>query len=144
MSHPLLKSCLGALSRAGSDAAVRDVLQEYRRELLSNPEIVAELAAVVAAAREVQDISAELMVLETLIEEARMDRENAGAFGAAFLSALDDAIARLAGKGGITDAGTFLLGRCYVRAGLEPPGHLRQSGAAEAGGSAAPGDLPDL
>ncbi len=144
MSHPLLKSCLDALSRTGSGAAARDVLQGHRRELLANPEIGAELAAVVAAARETEDLSAELKVLEVLTEEARMDRETDGAFGSAFLSALDDAIARLAGKGGITDAGTFLLGRCYVRAGLEPPGRLRQSGAAEAGGSAAPGDLPDL
>ncbi len=145
MSHPLLKSGLDALSQAGSDTAARGVLQGHRRELISNPEIGAELAAVVAVAREAQDISAELMALEVLIEEARMDRENEGAFGAAFLSALDDAIARLAGKGEITEAGIFLLGRCFVRAGLEAPGHLRQSGAAEARDyPATPGDLPDL
>ena len=144
MSHPLLKSCLDALSRARSDEAAWSVLQGHRRELLSNPEIGAELAAIVAAAREAEDISAELMVLEALIEGARMDRENAGTLGAAFLAALGDAIARLVGKGEITGAGTFLLGRCYVRADLEAPEHLRWFVAAEGRDSAALGDLPDL
>ncbi len=145
MSHPLLKSCLDALSRTGSGEAAWSVVQGHRRKLLSNPEIGAELAAIVAAAREAKDIPAELMVLEALIEQARMDRENAGTHGAAFLSALDDAIARLVGKGEITGAGTFLLGGCYIRAGLAAPGHLRRSGAAEERDySATPGDLPDL
>ena len=145
MSHPLLKSCLDALSRTGSGEAAWSVVQGHRRKLLSNPEIGAELAAIVAAAREAKDIPAELMVLEALIEQARMDRENAGTHGAAFLSALDDAIARLVGKGEITGAGTFLLGGCYIRAGLAAPGHLRRSGAAEERDySAMPGDLPDL
>ncbi len=144
MSHPLLKSCLDALSRARSDEAAWSVLQGHRRDLLSNLEIGAELAAIVAAAREAEDISAELMVLEALIEGARMDRENAGTLGAAFLAALGDAIARLVGKGEITGAGTFLLGRCYVRADLEAPEHLRWFVAAEGRDSAALGDLPDL
>jgi len=144
MSHPLLKSCLDALSRAGSDEEAWSVLQGHRRKLLPNPEIGSELAAIVAAAREAEDIPAELMLLEALIEEARMARENARTDGVAFLSALDDAIARFVGKGEITAAGTFLLGRCYVRAGLEAPGHLRRSGAVEMRDSETPGDLPDL
>ena len=144
MSHPLLKSLLDALSQAGSGAAARGVLQEPLRKLLATPETGAELAAIVAAAREAEDFSAEVKVLEMLTEEARMDRENDGAFGAAFFSALEDAIARLAGTGAITETGTFLLGRCYVRAGLAAPGRLRQSGAVGERDFALPGDLPDL
>ncbi len=71
MSHPLLKSCLDALSRAGSDEAAWSVVQGHRRALLSNAKIGAELAAIVAAAREAEDIPAELMVLEALIEQTR-------------------------------------------------------------------------
>jgi hypothetical protein len=144
MSNPLLNTCLDALSRAGSDEAAWPIVRRYGRDLVADPKAGAELAAMVAGSSDGEDVPAELMLLEAVIEEARMDRENAGTWGAACLSTLDDAIARLGSEGDITEAGTYLLGRCYVRAGLEAPTALKRSRAAGGTESVAQGRPPQL
>jgi len=144
MAHSLVKACLDALSAAESDEAAWKVVRRYRRDLIADPTIGVELAAMVADTDDVQYLTAELMLLETVIEEAQMNRENAGSRGAAFLSTLDGAIARLGSNGAITDVGTYLLGRCYVRAGVEAPKHLKRTGATEGTETATSADLPDL
>jgi hypothetical protein len=144
MAHPLVKTCLKALAGAGSDEAAWNILRKHRHDLIADPKTGAELAAMVAGTDDAENLTSELMLLETVIEEAQMDRENAGSRGAAFLSKLDDAIARLGSKGAITEVGSYLLGRCYVRAGVEAPTHLKRPGVAKGTGSATLADLPDL
>jgi yecA family protein len=144
MSHSCLNSCLAALSAAGSDESVWRVLRSEGARLVRDPKAGIELASRVAAAPKTADKDAEFMLLETVIEQARMDTENGGSQGSAFLAALDDAITHLCDQGGISRAGTFHLGRCYVRAGLQPPKRLQRSGAAEMARMLDPGEFADI
>lgn len=144
MRHPVLQGYLQALSRAQADEEKRRLFQRYRRELLRHPEIGAELVAVIAHARDGDEVADALEVLEMLIGEARMDRENGGAYGPAFLSALEHAIEGSAGNGAITEAGSLLLARGYVRGGLEVPQRLRRSVPASERGPSTAGEDPDL
>lgn len=144
MPHPVLQSCLAALSNAGNEEKAWHVLQERRRDLLRHPEIGAELADVLAAVQRAEDVHAELMILEYLVEQARMDAENGGAAGPAFFAAMDGALSRLSENGKLTSPGAFLLGGCFVRAGLQAPPQLQAAGATGAASAQEAAEAPDL
>lgn len=147
MTHALLENCLTEVSHAWSGIAARAALEARCLTLVRHPEIGAELVERTAAARDLEDVSAETMVLEAVCEEARIDRDNGGAQGAAFLSALEETIAGLSARGAITAAGTLLLGRCWFRAGLDVPPKLQALGAAAGErlhDEAALAEIPDI
>ncbi len=114
------------------------------RALLQHPEAAAELARRIIAAEDAEDVPAELLLLEALLDGARIDAEGRGSKGPAVLDAAERSIGRRAGEAG---PGLALLGRCYVRASLRPPERLknsvREASIAASTGAAVP-DLDDL
>lgn len=112
--------------------------------LLQHPKAAAELARRIIAAEDAEDVITELLVLEALLDGARIDAEGRGNKGPALLDAVERSIE---GRVGESRPGLSLLGRCYVRASLKPPERLktsvREASIAASAGAAVP-DLDDL
>lgn len=122
----LLTNFLNEVSAAEDEDARWGALSVSSHWLLQRPEIAVELAQLVSAMESVDEGTVGLLALETLLDSARIDAENRGARGPAVLDALESFIA---GGGDMTDLGISLLGRCYIRAGLQPPAPLIRSGS---------------
>lgn len=117
-----------------------EVLQEMidadREALLTSPEIARDLVQEVASSDDMGP-TPQSVVLEALINEARMDGENGGAFGERFLANLGEAVAAEAQGGGTDPIGLLALANCYTRAGVAVPAVLMDMMSDEAG------DMPD-
>jgi yecA family protein len=139
-----LRRCLEEVSGASDDDERWDAVAASSRVLLQHPETGAELARRIIAAEDIDDVPTELLLLEALLDGARIDAEGRGSKGPAVLDAIERSIDRRAGE---ARPGLALLGRCYVRASLKPPERLKMSvrdAAMAAGAEAALRDLDDL
>jgi len=143
MTHPLLQSCLSALAQTRTEEDARLALESVARDLLRRPENGFDLAFSIGINEEPNDKAPELIALEYLMTEARMNIENQNAQGAPFLQAIEDAILRLSSEHHITFKGTVALGRCYVRADLPVPNSL-QARHSEPDAIIGSENLPDL
>lgn len=137
----LLTNFLNEVSAAEDEDARWGALTASSHWLLQRPEIVVELAQLVSAMESADEVSVGLLALETLLDSARIDAENRGVRGPAVLDVLERFIAS---NGGMTDLGISLLGRCYIRAGLQPPECLIRSGSDILHAADASSVLPNL
>jgi hypothetical protein len=109
-------------SLEGSDL-LQEMINANREVLLTSPEIARDLVREVAASDDLEP-TPQALVLEALINEARMDGENGGASGERFLSNLREAVAADVHDGGVGPIGLLALAHCYSGAGVEVPGIL--------------------
>ena len=108
------------------------------------PELGAELADLIVRAVGVDDDYIQQqqcsVALAAILMEACMDRDNGGAVGPAFLSAVESGLGEaLSSNDGNVDAvGLMALARCYHQSGLTTPAMLT-----EAVGQVAANEMPD-
>ena len=119
----LLQACLDELDGVDDFLARRELAAERAPVLLGRPDIASELAARLARTADVEG-SAPLDLFGVLVEQAQLDAENRGRFGAPFLAEARGAIDTLADAGDLPDEAALGLARAFVRAGLEAPGCL--------------------
>jgi yecA family protein len=120
---PLVTSMLAEVERTGLKSSLRDRIVADRASLMQSVDVpTTVLEALVAHSGD--DWPPAAQVLELLIDDARMDAENEGAFGARFLSSLESAISKLIEEGQLTSVAGSLLARCYGRANVPVPERL--------------------
>ena len=101
-------------------------MTENRPALLGTPGVASEVIGCLADVTNAE-LDRRLALLEVLIDEARMDKENRGRFGERFLSEAHDAIDALAGADNLDEGTAVLLAHAFARANLEAPGSLGSS-----------------
>lgn len=94
------------------------------RRLLSEDGIAADLVEIILSTKKGEAGEAEGVLLDRLLDEARMDSENGGGRGHLFLEAVDAAIREALDRGTVTFLGVSTLGRGFARAGLPAPDAL--------------------
>jgi hypothetical protein len=94
----VLRRCLEEVSGASNDDERWDAVAASSRVLLQHPEAAAELARRIIAAEDAEDVPTELLLLEALLDGARIDAEGRGTRGPAVLDAIERAIDRRAGE----------------------------------------------
>ena len=101
-------------------------MADRRQALLGTPGIASEVIGCLGDVTDAE-LDRRLALLEILIDEARMDKENRGRFGERFLSEAHHAIDALAEADNLDEGTAVLLAHAYARANLEAPGSLGSS-----------------
>lgn len=94
------------------------------RQLLDEDGVASDLVGLILSAKEgkaMKATKAEGVLLDRLLDEARMDSENGGGRGSVFLKAVDAAIHDALDRGAVTFLGVTILGGGFARAGLPAP-----------------------
>ena len=116
----ILLTCLKEARRAQSAAELRAVALDNRGPLLGSPDVAVGLIEAVAGTDHTE-LSVEADLLQVLIEEARIDRENGGMLGDGFLAKVEGAIAAIVAKGTMDPAAVVTLARCHTWSGVDVP-----------------------
>ncbi|MCY4547973.1 MAG: hypothetical protein OXC28_06375, partial [Defluviicoccus sp.] len=116
----LLQVCLDELDGVDDLLARRELAAERAPVLLGRPGIASRLATRIARTADAEG-NAPLDLFGVLVEQAQLDAENRGRFGAPFLAEARGAIDTLAAGGDLPDEAALGLARAFVRAGLEAP-----------------------
>ena len=108
----LIQTCLDDLERSDDAGATRQIVADRRQALLGTPGIA---SGVIGCLGDVTDAEMDrrLALLEVLIDEARMDKENRGRFGERFLSEAHEAIDALAEADNLDEGTAVLLAQAY-------------------------------
>lgn len=132
MLSPSVKTTLAALAKASDPKTHAAELQRFGRALLERPDDAAGLLAQMAgsAAGAGEDEGRMSQLLSTVLDEARMARENGQRRGALFIDALEAQLGELVASDALTLKGSLAVSGTWVRAGLSPPAILaaRQDG----------------
>ncbi|MGR3738084.1 MAG: hypothetical protein ACU0B9_05680, partial [Limimaricola soesokkakensis] len=132
MLSPSVKTTLAALAKASDPKTHAAELQRFGRALLERPDDAAGLLAQMAcsAAGAGEDEGRMSQLLSTVLDEARMARENGQRRGALFIDALEAQLGELVASDALTLKGSLAVSGIWVRAGLSPPAILaaRQDG----------------
>ena len=122
----LIQTCLDDLERSDDAGATRQIVADRRQALLGTPGVAAEVIGCLGDVTNAE-LDRRLALLEVLIDEARMDKENRGRFGERFLSEAHHAIDALAEADNLDEGTAVLLAHAYACANLEAPGSLGSS-----------------
>lgn len=106
------------LERAATDAERRALLQGVLRDVISEPGLLHELVGVFARDPESESLA---VLLESVLDGARMMRENGERPGQAILSAADEALRGMLSEREPGMAVRIALSRIHVRAGVPVP-----------------------
>jgi len=139
----LLQVCLDELDGVDDLLARRELAAERAPVLLGRPGIASRLATRIARTADAEG-NAPLDLFGVLVEQAQLDAENRGRFGAPFLAEARGAIDTLAAGGDLPDEAALGLARAFVRAGLEAPECLFPIFAGEPGTGQALAAFPGL
>lgn len=120
-----LQQLLDRIRDAESFQELDQALAGVLPTLLGAVEATEALVTTVGTAED-PDPLPERILLERLIDEARMDRENEGSRSQPFFAALEKAIDRLDDEGRLSAEGTFALGQCFAKTGLPVPDRLME------------------
>ncbi|WP_432256549.1 hypothetical protein [Limimaricola sp. AA108-03] len=132
MLSPSVKTMLAALAQASDPKTHAAELQRSGRALLERPYdaagLLAQMAGRATAVGEDEERMSQL--LSTVLDEARMARENGQRRGALFIDALEAQLGELVASDALTLKGSLAVSGIWVRAGLTPPAILaaRQDG----------------
>jgi yecA family protein len=119
----LVTAMLAEAERSGVKNSLRDQIAANRSSLMRSVEVpVALMGALVEHSSDEWPPAAH--VLELLIDDARMDVENEGAFGEGFLKMLENAISGMLDEGQLTSVAATSLIRCYGHADVQVPARL--------------------
>ena len=118
--NSILLTCLKEVRRANSAAELRAIALDNRDPLLGSPDVAAGLVQAVAGADHTE-LSVEADLLQVLIEEARIDRENGGALGDGFLIKVEGQIAAMVAEGTMDSDTVVALARCHTWSGVDVP-----------------------
>ena len=119
-NRPLVTSIVAEVERSGLTSSLRDQIAANRFTLMQSADVpTALLEALLAHSGDEWPAAAD--VLELLIDDARMDAENEGAFGIGFLGSLETAVSQLLDEGKLTSVAAASLARCYGRANVQVP-----------------------
>ena len=94
------------------------------RRLLDEHGTASDLVGTILSIKDGEADEAESVLLDRLLDEARIDHENGGGRGHLFLKAVDAAIQEAFDSGTVTFLGVTILGRGFARAGLPAPDAL--------------------
>ncbi|MGR3590501.1 MAG: hypothetical protein ACU0BO_00830, partial [Limimaricola soesokkakensis] len=121
-----VKTMLAALAKASDPNTHAAELQRFGRALLERPDDAAGLLAQMAgsAAGAGEDGERMSQLLSTVLDEARMARENGQRRGALFIDALEAQLGELVASDALTLKGSLAVSGTWVRAGLTPPAIL--------------------
>jgi yecA family protein len=120
---PFVTAMLAEAERSGVKNSLRDQIAANRSFLMRSVDVpIALVAALLKHSGDEWPPAAH--VLELLIDDARMDAENEGAFGAEFLQMLENAISSMLDDGQLTSVAATALIRCYGHANVQVPAHL--------------------
>jgi hypothetical protein len=119
----LATSLVTEVEHSGLNSQLRDRIVANRAALMRSADLPTALV------RALVDYSGDewppaAHVLELLIDDARMDAENEGAFGTGFLDMLESAICSIIDEGKLTSAAALSLMRCYAHANVDVPAQL--------------------
>ncbi|WP_370160378.1 UPF0149 family protein [Limimaricola soesokkakensis] len=135
MLPPSVTTMLAALAQASDPTALAAELKRFGRVLLERPDDAAALLAQMAGSTSTGD-DEECMshLLSTVLDEARLARENGQRQGALFIEGLEARIGDLVASNDLSLRGSLAVSGTWVRAGLTPPDILaaRQDAFTEA------------
>ncbi|MGR3592204.1 MAG: UPF0149 family protein [Limimaricola soesokkakensis] len=126
---------LTALAQASEPTALAAELKRFGRVLLERPDDAAALLAQMAGSTTTGDEEERMShLLSTVLDEARLARENGQRQGALFIEGLEAQIGDLVTSNDLSLRGSLAVSGTWVRAGLTPPDILaaRQDAFTEA------------
>ncbi|WP_131505577.1 hypothetical protein, partial [Limimaricola cinnabarinus] len=116
---------LVALAQAPDPRAHAAELKRISRALLERPEdaaaLLAQMAGSTTAGHDEEHMS---QLLGTVLDEARMARENGQRRGALFIESLEAQLGKLVTSNDLSLRGSLAVSGTWVRAGLSPPNIL--------------------
>ncbi|WP_334062882.1 UPF0149 family protein [Limimaricola cinnabarinus] len=112
---------LTALAQASDPMAQASALKRFGRALLERQDDAAALLAQVAGSAIGDDDERMSQLLSTVLDEARMARENGQRQGALFIDALEAQLGELVASNDLTFRGSLAVSGAWIRAGLTPP-----------------------
>lgn len=117
-----LQNLLERLPRNAEAPKAREAFRQVALEVLADQSVATELARYLGQCEEHDDQADRLMqILISVLDEARMAKENGKAVGAQFIGFLEEELGRFKLKGVMTSAGRLFLASCWGRAGLDAP-----------------------
>ena len=122
MLSPSVTTMLTALAQAPDPRALAAELKQFGRMLLERPDDAAALLAQMAGSTTTgHDEEQMSQLLSTVLDEARMARENGQRQAALFIVSLEAQLGKLVISNDLTLRGSLAVSGTWVRAGLTPP-----------------------
>ena len=122
MLSPSVTTMLTALARTPDPRALAAELKQFGRMLLEMPDDAAALLAQMAGSTTTgHDEEHMSQLLSTVLDEARMARENGQQRGALFIKSLEAQLGKLVTSNDLSLRGSLAVSGTWVRAGLTPP-----------------------
>ncbi len=121
MRSTSVTAMLTVLAQASDSMAQASALKRFGRALLERQDDAAALLAQVAGSAIGDDDERMSQLLSTVLDEARMARENGQRQGALFIDALEAQLGELVASNDLTFRGSLAVSGAWIRAGLTPP-----------------------